>query len=198
MLFTKTVLDRIARGEITVAFRKWRRPTVKTDGRLRTAVGELAIEVVAPVAPVDITDTDAQAAGFAGRAEALAQLAGGEGQLYRIAFRLTRGDRRAVLADSADFGMETASEIRDALRGLDARSRGVAWTSRWLWLVHAYPAVAAATLADMAGVEAALFKRRMQQLKELGLTRSLDVGYRLSPRGDRYLACLEAVEKPTG
>jgi hypothetical protein len=32
-----------------------------------------------------------------------------------------------------------------------------------------------------------LFKRRVRQLKELGLTESLDVGYRLSPRGRSVL-----------
>ncbi len=36
MLFKQRILDGIARGEITVAFRKWRRPTVKSGGRLRT------------------------------------------------------------------------------------------------------------------------------------------------------------------
>jgi len=31
------------------------------------------------------------------------------------------------------------------------------------------------------------FKRRVRQLKELGLTESLEVGYRLSPRGRAVL-----------
>jgi hypothetical protein len=34
------------------------------------------------------------------------------------------------------------------------------------------------------------FKRRVRQLKELGLTESLEVGYRLSPRGRTVLARL--------
>ena len=33
-------------------------------------------------------------------------------------------------------------------------------------------------------------KRRVRQLKELGLTESLDVGYRLSPRGAAVLPTL--------
>jgi ATP-dependent DNA ligase len=36
------------------------------------------------------------------------------------------------------------------------------------------------------------FKRRVRQLKELGLTESLEVGYRLSPRGDAALQWLVA------
>jgi hypothetical protein len=31
------------------------------------------------------------------------------------------------------------------------------------------------------------FKLHVRRLKELGLTRSLEVGYRLSPRGESYL-----------
>ena len=33
----------------------------------------------------------------------------------------------------------------------------------------------------------AAFKRDVRKLKELGLTRSLEVGYELSPRGRAYL-----------
>ena len=31
------------------------------------------------------------------------------------------------------------------------------------------------------------FKQRVRRLKELGLTESLEVGYRMSPRGKAYL-----------
>jgi hypothetical protein len=36
------------------------------------------------------------------------------------------------------------------------------------------------------GRETALFKADVRKLKELGLTESLEVGYRLSPRGRAY------------
>ena len=45
-------------------------------------------------------------------------------------------------------------------------------------------------LAAQAGAELILFKRRVRQLKELGLTESLDVGYRISPRGRVVLESL--------
>jgi hypothetical protein len=47
--------------------------------------------------------------------------------------------------------------------------------------------VGARLLAPRAGAELPLFKRRVRQLKELGLTESLEVGYRLSPRGRAVL-----------
>jgi hypothetical protein len=47
MLLTSAELDGIKHRRITVAFRSWTRPTVKTGGRLRTAIGELEIVRVA-------------------------------------------------------------------------------------------------------------------------------------------------------
>jgi biotin operon repressor len=53
--------------------------------------------------------------------------------------------------------------------------------------IAANPATLAQDLADGIGVERDVLKRRIRQLKEIGLTESLRVGYRLSPRGKAYL-----------
>jgi hypothetical protein len=42
-------------------------------------------------------------------------------------------------------------------------------------------------LARQAGADVLSFKRRVRRLKEPGLTESLEVGYRLSPRGRALL-----------
>jgi GNAT superfamily N-acetyltransferase len=187
MLFKQRILDRIAVGEVTVAFRRWRRPTVKAGGRLRTSIGELAIGVVEATTMEEITDTDARAAGFADRAEALAALSSGDGQLYRIVFRLDREDPRKGLALSDDLDVQAVGLIRDTLRDLERRHRGPRWTDTYLRLVHLHACIPAGELARMAGAEKAVLKRRMRRLKDLGLTESLDVGYRLSPRGQQFL-----------
>ena len=44
MLIRREFLEKIASGNVDLAFRRWRRPTVKSGGRLRTAIGMLAIE----------------------------------------------------------------------------------------------------------------------------------------------------------
>ena len=49
------------------------------------------------------------------------------------------------------------------------------------------PATRAPELAAELGRETAPFKADVRKLKELGLTESLDRGYRLSPRGQAYL-----------
>ena len=46
MLFNRRALDGIEAGEIDLAFRRWKRPTVKAGGTLRTRGGVLSIETV--------------------------------------------------------------------------------------------------------------------------------------------------------
>ncbi len=49
------------------------------------------------------------------------------------------------------------------------------------------PAVRAGDLASELGYEKKWFKNNVRKLKALGLTESLEVGYRLSPRGRAFL-----------
>jgi Mn-dependent DtxR family transcriptional regulator len=62
-----------------------------------------------------------------------------------------------------------------------------AWTRRTLKLIADRPATRAADLAEALGQERLPFKANVRKLKALGLTESLEVGYRLSPRGRAYL-----------
>ena len=48
------------------------------------------------------------------------------------------------------------------------------------------PGIVSTELAAQVGMDRPTFKRRVRQLKELGFTESLEVGYRLSPRGKAY------------
>jgi hypothetical protein len=65
MLFRQAFLDGIREGTITVAFRRWRRPTVRSGGTLLTPAGQLVIASVSEVSSADISETDAQRAGYA-------------------------------------------------------------------------------------------------------------------------------------
>jgi predicted transcriptional regulator len=55
-----------------------------------------------------------------------------------------------------------------------------------LRLIAKRPGTRAPHLAASLGRETAPFKADVRKLKELGLTESLQVGYRLSPRGQAY------------
>ena len=81
----------------------------------------------------------------------------------------------------------SSAELDDVIARLARLDRGGAWTRRTLQLIERYPGIVSTTLAHHANQERAAFKLNVRKLKELGLTESLDVGYRLSPRGEAVL-----------
>jgi hypothetical protein len=198
MLLQRHVLDGIVAGTITLAFRRWRRPTVRAGGRLRTAVGELAIDAVDVVRVEDITAADARAAGVASRDALVTGLAArGPGDVYRIALRFAGADRRIALRERDEVDDDELARIAARLARFDAASRHGAWTRATLDLIAAHPAVRAAELAARVGREMLPFKADVRKLKELGLTESLEVGYRLSPRGCAVLTRLPTTASGT-
>ena len=185
MLLKRKILDGIVEGRISLAFRRWKRPTVKADGRLRTRVGVLAIEAVDVVREEKITRADAKRAGYADREELLAELnARGEGSLYRIALHYAGADPRLELRQQDGLSDDEIADVRDRLARMDARGKQGPWTATTLKLIAEHPGKLAADLAESIGMEKKPFKANVQKLKEMGLTESLKVGYRLSPRGE--------------
>lgn len=187
MLLKRATLDGIIAGEITLAFRRWKRPTVRTGGRLRTAAGELAIESVDLIASSDLTTRDAKRAGHASLKELRETLRGREGKLYRIRLRLAGPDRRIALRSKARLTKLELEQVALRLQRMDKRSKDGEWTLAVLESIDSSPAVRAGDLASELGQERLPFKQRVRRLKELGLTESLEVGYRLSPRGRAVL-----------
>ena len=176
MLLKRQVLDRIAAGELDLVFRRWKRPTVKTGGTLKTAVGELAIESVRVVTLKGISDADAKRAGYPGRAALLAELRQRQGKVYRIAVAFAGEDPRVAL--------RSAPITREEADAVDSR---LPWARTYLQLIEAQPGVRAADLAAQIGQQKAPFKQRVRRLKAGGLTESLDTGYQLSKRGRALL-----------
>ncbi len=70
------------------------------------------------------------------------------------------------------------------LSRMDSRSSHGPWTIMTLELISTRPGERAPNLAESIGMETKKFKTNVRKLKELGLTESLAVGYRLSPRGE--------------
>jgi hypothetical protein len=180
MLIRRAILDRIAEGTVSLAFRRWRRPTVKPGGTLVTAIGLLAIDAVDAVDEAAITARDATRAGHASLAALRQELTGREGTLYRIRLRHAGADPRIALRDDSQLDDEAQAALGRRLESLD---RAAPWTRATLDLIHRHPGRRAAELAGVLGMETLPFKARVRKLKALGLTESLEVGYRLSPRG---------------
>jgi hypothetical protein len=196
VLFRRRFLDGIRAGDVTLAFRRWERPRARAGGRQRTAVGELAIESVERIDPDEITLADARRAGFESIDELLAELDDERDRpVWRISLRWAGEDPRRALRERADLDADELAELRTRLERLDRASRHGPWTLDALELIAKRPAVRAVELAAVAGREKQPFKRDIRKLKELGLTESLERGYRLSPRG-RVL--LERLTGPGG
>ena len=69
MLLKRELLELIKAGKVDLIFRRWNRPTVKAGGTLKTKVGLLAIKSITDMSPDQVTDAEAQRAGFADVAE---------------------------------------------------------------------------------------------------------------------------------
>lgn len=193
MLFKRLFLDGIVSGEITAAFRRWTRPTVRAGGTLKTAVGVLAIDSVEQVPPGAITEAEAWRAGYPSRDALMAELdAREQGEIYRIELRYAGPDPRIALRARAELSGEELAALRKKLDRLDGASPVGPWTLAVLRLIGRNPGVRAGDLASQFGQERAAFKVNVRKLKGLGLTESLEIGYRLSPRGS---ALLDFVEK---
>lgn len=190
MLFEQRLRDGLKDGSITLAFRRWRRVQAVAGHQYRTGAGMAAAESVDVVTPDAITQAQAKAAGYRDVAALLADLRGDpELPLYLIRFRMLDGpDPRDVLASTQALTEAEAAAIAARLARMDAASKHGPWTAAFLAQIAGRPAVSSAFLAETLGWERPEFKLHVRRLKALGLTISLDVGYRLSPRGEAYMA----------
>ena len=196
MLFRRRSLDGIRAGEITLAFRRWDRQRARAGGRQRTVVGELAIDSVEPVDRGAITAEEALRAGHASLDELFGELAArGDAQIWRSELHWAGEDPRRRLREQADLDGAELERLRTRLERFDSASRHGPWTRATLELIAARPETRAEDLAASVGREKLPFKRDVRKLKELGLTESLLVGYRLSPRGRALLERLDAGER---
>jgi biotin operon repressor len=177
-------------GSITVALRRWRRSQVVAGHQYRTGQGMVLAEAVDVITPAEITPELAKAAGFADVQAAVADLRGDpELPLYCVRFRALDGpDPRDELAATAALTDDEIASITARLARMDAVSKRGPWTAAVLAEIAERPAVSSVYLAETLDWERFDFKLHVRRLKALGLTISLDVGYRLSPRGAAYLA----------
>ena len=192
MLFRSGTLDGIRSGEVTIAFRRWRRPTVRAGGTLVTPVGVLAIDAVDVIDESAVTDADAVAAGMTSAAAVLAEPSlRRDGALHRVRFHLAGEDPRIALRSADQLDDDELTALLTKLDRMDRSSRHGPWTAAVLRMIEQNEGVRAADLAARVDREMLPFKADVRKLKALGLTESLEVGYRLSPRGQVVLPLLE-------
>jgi hypothetical protein len=179
MLFRRDILHGIAEGQVTLAFRRWRRAPPADGSSLRSPVGVLRLDRVTVIDEGDITPEDVRRTGLS--VEDLRASIAGAGTLLRIELHLAGDDPRIALRERLPESAELDA-IAARLARIDTTS-SAPWTARYLRLIAGQPGVVSHALARQIDADVLSFKRRVRRLKELGLTESLEVGYRLSPRG---------------
>ncbi|MDT5340116.1 MAG: hypothetical protein QOD90_5621 [Mycobacterium sp.] len=190
VLINRATAAGIADGTITLVLRSWDVPRAKRGGTQRTPAGTIRIDDVTEYPSGHrVTAAQARAAGYPDAATARSDLASRPAKhLYAIAVSYLAPDERPDLAADDALTADDRALITKRLDRWDAASKTGPWTRQYLRLVEANEAIRAPDLAVTVGLETAPFKRRVRQLKGLGLTISLDVGYRISPRGRAFLS----------
>ena len=188
MLFRKPFKEAIRAGRITCSYRRWKKPQAKVGGRYNLHPrGAIEVTAIERVTLAEISAAQANAAGFKSRA-ALLELLGGNasGQLYRVQFTYL-GPALVGIPETGGPTAANTTRLGEKLSAMDRRAPKP-WTTRLLQLLLDNPGVRAADLAPVMAWETPRFKAQVRKLKALGLTISLETGYKVSPRGQQILA----------
>lgn len=194
MLFQRRFHERIRSGEIGCTVRIWQAPRVKLGGRYALGAGAIVVDRIFETRLDDITPALARRCGFASLPDLLKTAKHGSGErVFVIDFHY---DGKASARPKPVTGpvlAEDLGKIIQRLEAMDRRSGSGPWTFVTLQAIAAGPGVLAARLARSLGRPRDELKRDVRKLKGLGLTFSLDVGYRLTPKGE---ALLKHCDKP--
>lgn len=182
MLIKQDTLEGIRSGVISSQYRRWTRPRVKAGSLLRTSVGLVRVTAVDPVEEASLTRRDARAAGLETVSDLVGAVPDHAGNLYRIGVEYAGPDPREALREQV-VSADELPELTRRLERFDRHSKRGPWTRQTLALIEARPGVRAEELAAELGWEKQPFKTNVRKLKALGLTESLEIGYRLSRRG---------------
>lgn len=191
MLFNAPTLRGLAAGTVDRTYRRWTVVRPRVGSRFTTSAGVVEVTSIEAVDPGQLSEDDARRAGFPSLAALSSWTARkGSGHLYAIGLRLAGPDPRVALREATELDQPGFADLHARLDRMD-RAAVRPWTRETLRLIERQPGVVSTELARQAGQERAYFKIRVRRLKALGLTESLEVGYRLSPRGAAYLARLD-------
>jgi hypothetical protein len=192
MLFTAATLRGLTQGRVSCTYRRWEVVRPKVGSRFTTSAGVVEVTSITHADEQQLTEREAAEAGFDSVAELLKWCsAKGNGDLYRIGIALAGPDPRTELRRTDNLDAADIATLNAKLDRMD-RAADQAWTRNTLRQIQRLPGVVSTELAAEVGQERRTYKLRVRRLKSLGLTESLERGYRLSPRGQAYLAALDS------
>ncbi|HEY6685559.1 MAG TPA: ASCH domain-containing protein [Propionibacteriaceae bacterium] len=192
MLFTAATLRGLTHGRVSCTYRRWQVVRPKVGSRFTTSAGVVEVTSITRADEQQLTERDAAEAGFDSVAELIKWCsAKGNGDVYRIGIALAGPDPRIELRRTDNLDAADIATLNAKLDRMD-RAADQAWTRNTLRQIQRLPGVVSTELAAEVGQERRAYKLRVRRLKALGLTESLERGYRLSPRGRAYLAALDS------
>jgi hypothetical protein len=169
-----------------MAFRKWKRPTVKQGGALNTPIGLLAIDEVSIV--TSVSDFELIQSGYEDRDELQKELSKSTGNtLFRIKFHLSGEDPHISLRNKTNLSSEELLKLNQKIVRFNNSKIYPGWATKVLKTIQQNPGESAASISEAVGYEKDWLKPSIRKLKELGLTINLEIGYSISPRGNAYL-----------
>ena len=100
-------------------------------------------------------------------------------------------DPRDALRSDTRMSSSDIAGLRTRLARMDATSPHGPWTAATLRAIDTRPGTVSTVIAADLGFDRMWLKTQIRKLKALGLTESLEVGYRLSPRGATLMRALQ-------
>jgi hypothetical protein len=192
MLFQRRFHDGIRSGEIRCTVRIWQRPHVKIGGRYALGHGAIVVDKIYETTLDDITAALARRCGFESLVDLLKVAKHGAGErVFVIDFHYDGKPGARGQPSTETVSADELAALVQRLEAMDRRSRIGPWTLATLRAIAARPGVLAARLATSLGRPRDEFKRDVRKLKALGLTFSLEIGYRLTPKGEVLVSALK-------
>lgn len=197
MLFKQKVLEGLKSGNISLAFRKWERASVKKGTVIKTAIGLIAVIDVEEIHQRELLLEDAVSAGYEQLEPLIKELNKNNGKLYKISITYAGEDPRIPLREKVDLSGKEFAILKKQVERLDQYSRNGHWTIKVLQTIKENPRLRAVDLALKTGKSKEWLKLNIRKLKNLGLTISHDTGYTLSPLGEFFLSKISDVSNST-
>ncbi|MCE7072536.1 hypothetical protein LZG74_19625 [Dyadobacter sp. CY327] len=195
MLIKQKHLEGIMSGNVSLAFRKWKKLSIRKGSLLQTSIGVVKITDLAETELFKITDEDARLAGYENAQAVTSELEKvTNGAIYRIELGYESPDPRIGQREQKEITNEELEALKEKLLNLDKFSNQGKWTTKVLKAIQDNPKLPAVALATKVNKEKEWLKTNVRKLKNLGLTISHEPGYTLSPLGEYVLKSLP--EKP--
>jgi hypothetical protein len=183
--FTKAYKQAIASGELTTSFRVWKSPQARYGGQYNIPpYGAIEVDRAQLLRASEVTRAALRRARLENH-QALCDFlrVRPDDEVYQVDFHFL-GEDPVKQVDQTLLDDAGLTQLQQRLQRMD---KSGAWTLQVLQLIAQHPGTGARVLAPETGMELTVFKRNVRKLKSLGLTISLETGYRLSPRGEQLL-----------